>query len=82
MRPNEIFNILYSENIFGRSIFHAVLLQELLINVSVFMSTFPVRFYFQFFRFNCVFFLATLQWYSQITSWVRRFIIESYDNFV
>ncbi len=47
MRPNEILNILYSDKVFGRNIFHAVLLQELLINVSVFMSTFPVRdFYF------------------------------------
>jgi hypothetical protein len=42
MRPNEIFAILYSGKVFGLSIFHAVLLQELLINVSVFMSTFPV----------------------------------------
>ncbi|CAF4180549.1 unnamed protein product, partial [Rotaria sordida] len=41
IRPNEIFKILYSENVFGYSIFHAVLLQELLIDVSVFMSTFP-----------------------------------------
>ena len=42
IRPNEIFNLLYSENIFGRSIFHAVLLQELLIHIAVFMSIFPV----------------------------------------
>ena len=42
MRPNEIFNILYSENIFGRHIFHAVLLQEVLLNISVFINTFPV----------------------------------------
>jgi hypothetical protein len=42
MRPNEIFNILYGENVFGRNIFHAVLLQELLINISAFMNTFPV----------------------------------------
>jgi hypothetical protein len=42
MRPNEIFNILYSEKIFGRSIFHAVLLQELLIHIAVFMNTSPV----------------------------------------
>jgi phosphorylase kinase alpha/beta subunit len=42
MRPNDIFNILYSENIFGRSIFHAVLLQELLLNITVFMNTSPV----------------------------------------
>ena len=42
MRPNDIVNIVYSDKVFGRSIFHAVLLQELLINVSVFMSTFPV----------------------------------------
>jgi hypothetical protein len=32
MRPNEIFNILYSEKVFGLSIFHAVLLQEILIS--------------------------------------------------
>ncbi|CAF1001658.1 unnamed protein product [Adineta steineri] len=44
MRPNEIFKILYSENIFGRSIFHAVLLQELLINIAVFMNTYPQLF--------------------------------------
>ncbi|CAF3730787.1 unnamed protein product, partial [Rotaria sordida] len=44
IRPNEIFKILYSENVFGHSIFHAVLLQELLIDVSVFMSTFPQLF--------------------------------------
>ena len=43
MRPNEIFTILYSDKVFGCDIFHAVLLQELLINVSVFMSTSPVR---------------------------------------
>lgn len=42
MRPNEISKIIYGENVFNRSIFHAVLLQELLIDVSVFMSTFPV----------------------------------------
>jgi len=42
MRPHDIFNILYSENIFGRSIFHAVLLQELLLNITVFMNTSPV----------------------------------------
>jgi len=42
MRPNEIFKILYSDNIFGQSIFHAVLLQELLINIGVFMNTSPV----------------------------------------
>jgi hypothetical protein len=42
MRPNEIFKILYSEQIFGRSIFHAVLLQELLINIAIFMNTAPV----------------------------------------
>ncbi|CAF4607882.1 unnamed protein product [Rotaria socialis] len=44
MRPNEIFKIIYGENVFNRSIFHAVLLQELLIDVSVFMSTFPQLF--------------------------------------
>ncbi|CAF4215472.1 unnamed protein product [Rotaria sp. Silwood2] len=44
MRPNEIFKILYSENIFGHSIFHAVLLQEILIDVALFMSTFPQLF--------------------------------------
>ncbi|CAF1066408.1 unnamed protein product [Rotaria sp. Silwood1] len=44
MRPNEIFKILYSDNVFGRSIFHAVLLQELLINISVFMNTLPQLF--------------------------------------
>ncbi|CAF2643856.1 unnamed protein product [Rotaria sp. Silwood2] len=44
MRPNEIFKILYSDNVFGRSIFHAVLLQELLLNISVFMNTFPQLF--------------------------------------
>lgn len=42
MRPNEIFSILYSENVFGRNIFHAVLLQELLINIAVFMNISPV----------------------------------------
>ena len=42
IRPNEIFNLLYSDNIFGRSIFHAVLLQELLTHIGVFMSIFPV----------------------------------------
>jgi hypothetical protein len=42
MRPNEIFNILYSENIFGRDIFHAVLLQELLSNIAVFINICPV----------------------------------------
>ncbi|CAF1192207.1 unnamed protein product [Rotaria sordida] len=44
MRPNEIFKILYSDKVFGHSIFHAVLLQELLLNISVFMNTFPQLF--------------------------------------
>ncbi|CAF4855436.1 unnamed protein product [Rotaria sp. Silwood1] len=44
IRPNEIFKILYSENVFGYSIFHAVLLQEILIDVALFMSTFPQLF--------------------------------------
>ena len=42
MRPKEIYNIVYSDKVFGVNIFHAVLLQELLINVSLFMSTSPV----------------------------------------
>ncbi|CAF0813582.1 unnamed protein product [Adineta steineri] len=44
IRPNEIFKILYDEKVFGNSIFHAVLLQEILINVSVFMLTSPQLF--------------------------------------
>ncbi|CAF4534486.1 unnamed protein product [Rotaria socialis] len=44
MRPKEIFNIIYSDKIFGHSIFYAVLLQELLLNTSVFMNTFPQLF--------------------------------------
>jgi hypothetical protein len=48
MRPNEIFDILYGENVFGHSIFHAVLLQEVLINIAVFMSTFPVSYKFEY----------------------------------
>ncbi|CAF4594464.1 unnamed protein product [Rotaria socialis] len=44
MRPKEIFNIIYSDKIFGHSIFYAVLLQELLLNTSVFMNTVPQLF--------------------------------------
>ncbi|CAF0784844.1 unnamed protein product, partial [Didymodactylos carnosus] len=44
MRPKEIFDILYGDSVFGRSEFHAVLLQELLINVSTLMSTNPQLF--------------------------------------
>ncbi|UJR13940.1 hypothetical protein I4U23_000943 [Adineta vaga] len=44
IRPNEIFKILYSDSIFGRSVFHAVLLQEVLVNVAVFMNTYPQLF--------------------------------------
>ncbi|CAF0730666.1 unnamed protein product [Adineta ricciae] len=44
IRPKEFFKILYSDSVFGRSVFHAVLLQELLINVSVFIQTSPQLF--------------------------------------
>ncbi|UJR33248.1 hypothetical protein I4U23_020703 [Adineta vaga] len=44
IRPNEFYKILYSDAVFGRNIFHSVLLQELLINVSVFMLTSPQLF--------------------------------------
>ena len=79
MRPNEIFTILYGDKVFGRNVFQAVLLQELLINVSVFMSTFPVsggkqRISDRDRRLFTIFILATVQWHSKTTAWVGSYI--------